>query len=67
MLTLSPLSICQSRRVGHFQGAADTYLGTPKWWDVQVTPILGADGRPEQILSISRDITDRRLSRAALR
>ncbi len=34
--------------VGHFQGAADTFAGTPKWWDVQVTPILGADGRPEK-------------------
>ncbi|MFK5600647.1 PAS domain-containing protein [Methylobacterium sp. HMF5984] len=46
--------------VGHFQGPADTYLGTPKWWDVQVTPILGSDGQPEKVLSVSRDITDQK-------
>ncbi|MCJ2066002.1 PAS domain-containing protein [Methylobacterium sp. J-088] len=42
---------------GHFQGVADTMTGRPLWWDVQVTPIPGADGRPEKILSVSRDIT----------
>ena len=42
---------------GHFQGSASTYKGTPKWWDVQVTSILGADGKPEKLLVVSRDIT----------
>jgi len=54
---LAALDAAKAGGVGHFQGAANTYLGTPKWWDVQVTPILGAEGRPEKILSISRDIT----------
>ncbi len=40
-----------------FQGFATTLAGTPRWWDVTVTPILGADGRPEKLLSISRDIS----------
>lgn len=44
--------------VGQFQGRADTFAGTPKWWDVQVTPILGADGQPERLLAVSRDITE---------
>nr|WP_171015576.1 PAS domain S-box protein [Methylobacterium sp. L1A1] len=57
---LAALDAARAGGIGHFQGAADTYLGTPKWWDVQVTPILGADGRPEKILSISRDITDQK-------
>jgi PAS domain S-box-containing protein len=43
---------------GRFQGFTPTLKGTPKWWDVVVTPINGADGRPERILSISRDITE---------
>jgi PAS domain-containing protein len=43
--------------VGHFQGFATTMAGTPKWWDVQVTPIFGPDGKPEKLLSVSRDIT----------
>ena len=53
--------------VGHFQGAADTMAGTPRFWDVQVTPILGADGKPERLLSISRDITAARRADEALR
>ena len=43
--------------VGRFRGEAKTFKGNPRWWDVMVTPILGADGRPERLLSVSRDIT----------
>lgn len=48
--------------VGHFQGQASTMAGTPRWWDVQVTPILGADGRPAKILSVSRDVTAQKVA-----
>ena len=51
---------------GEFQGAADTHAGTPKYWDVRVTPIPGPDGQPEKILAISRDITATRRVEAAL-
>lgn len=47
-------------RAGHsyrFQGQADTAAGNPRYWDVQVSPIIAADGKPEAILSVSRDIT----------
>ena len=44
--------------VGRFKGAANTAKGTPKYWDVQVSPIFGADGKPAHLLSISRDITE---------
>ena len=44
--------------IGRFQGAADTMAGNPRYWDVQVTPILGPDGRPEKLLSVSRDVTE---------
>ena len=43
---------------GRFQGHCNTAKGTSKWWDVQVTAINGPEGKPEQILSISRDISD---------
>ena len=46
--------------LGHFVALGSTMAGTPKWWDVQVTPILGADGRPQRLLSVSRDITEAR-------
>ncbi len=51
---------------GHFQGFATTLKGSPRWWDVAVTPINGADGKPEKILSISRDVTATRRAEAAL-
>ena len=57
----------QAGGAGHFQGAADTMAGTPKYWDVRVTPILGADGRPERLLSVSRDITAMRDAEGAVR
>ena len=43
---------------GRFKGPANTAKGTPRYWDVQVSPIIGADGKPSHLLSISRDITD---------
>jgi len=52
---------------GYFQGPAQTMAGTPKYWDVQVTPILGADGRPAKLLSVSRDITERKRLETELR
>ena len=33
--------------------------GRPRWWDVLVTPIRDARGRPESLLAVSRDITER--------
>ncbi|MGF1939579.1 MAG: PAS domain-containing protein [Nostoc sp. ChiQUE02] len=44
--------------VGRFQGYCPTAKGTPKWWDVVVTPIRDASGQITQLLSISRDITE---------
>ena len=45
-------------QTARFKGAADTAKGTPRYWDVQVSPIFGADGKPAHLLSISRDITE---------
>lgn len=52
------LAIAQAGGTGHFQGPADTARGTPRYWDVTVTRVAGADGGPDHILSISRDITE---------
>lgn len=52
---------------GRFQGFANTFLGTPKWWDVQVTPIYDEQGAVEKILCISRDITATREAEEDLR
>ncbi|KQT64057.1 MULTISPECIES: PAS domain S-box protein [unclassified Aureimonas] len=46
--------------VGRFRGLANTMRGNPRHWDVQVTAIPGADGKPEKLLSVSRDVTETR-------
>ncbi len=43
---------------GRFQGGALNSAQRLKWWDVQVTPILDANGQPERLLAVSRDITE---------
>ena len=53
-------------KVDRFDGYCATAKGTPKWWEAIVTPILDADGRVHQILSVARDITDRQCQSAAL-
>jgi two-component sensor histidine kinase len=49
-----------------FTGAANTAKGNARFWDVQVLPILGQDGNPSHLLSISRDITEEHKAKAAL-
>lgn len=44
-----------SRFVAH----APTFKGTPKWWDVAITPIRNAAGQPVMLLVVSRDISER--------
>ena len=46
--------------IGKFQAFCPSAKGAPRWWDVITTPICNADGRPEQLLSVSRDITERK-------
>ena len=43
---------------GHFDAFCPTAKGTPKWWDVLVTPIHGSDGQVSSLLAVSRDITE---------
>jgi PAS domain S-box-containing protein len=50
-----------------FQGFCRTFDGTPKWWDVAVTPIAGITGAVTELLSISRDISAQREALDALR
>ncbi|WP_188973352.1 PAS domain-containing sensor histidine kinase [Deinococcus aerolatus] len=50
-------------RAGHtttFEGPARTFAGTPKWWEVRVSPLRAADGTVTRLLASSRDITARK-------
>lgn len=51
---------------GRFTGYAATEDGTPKWWDVIVTPIFGGDQKVARLLVVSRDITSRKEAEDAL-
>jgi PAS domain S-box-containing protein len=42
-----------------FEAFCPTAKGSPRWWDVSVAPVPGPTGRPERIISISRDVTER--------
>ena len=44
----------------HFVGFFRTLRGEPKWWDVAISPILDASGKPARLLSVSRDVTSRK-------
>ena len=46
-------------RTARFVGFFRTFRGEPKWWDVAVSPIAGADGKRTRLLSVSRDVTER--------
>jgi formate hydrogenlyase transcriptional activator len=49
--------------MGRFVGYFETVqTRQPRWFDVVVNPILGVDGRPQSLLAVSRDVTDRKRS-----
>ncbi|MEH2174354.1 PAS domain-containing protein [Nostoc sp.] len=54
------LAATKTGKVSIFRGYCPTAKGTPKWWEVVVSPILDGSGQLERILLISRDITDRK-------
>ncbi|MDL2358023.1 MAG: ATP-binding protein, partial [Pseudomonadota bacterium] len=52
------LECARSGVPGHFDAFCPTVKGTPKWWDVLITPITGSDGQVSHLLAVSRDITE---------
>ncbi|WP_024507975.1 PAS domain S-box protein [Bradyrhizobium sp. ARR65] len=58
------LATARAGGIGRFRAFCPSAKGTPRWWEVITTPICNADGRPEQLLSVSRDITERERAEA---
>jgi PAS domain S-box-containing protein len=52
---------------GRLQGFATTAKGSPRWWDVVVTSINDPNGKPDKLLSVSRDVTATREAEERLR
>ena len=49
-----------------FEAFCPTAKGTPKWWDVTVSPVRHDNGEIFQIVSFSRDVTEQVKAREAL-
>jgi PAS domain S-box-containing protein len=62
-------AVAEARAGGtaHFEGYCPTAKGTPKWWEVVISPLVDGHGRPERLIAISRDVTARRRAEDALR
>ena len=52
------LDAARQGQAARYTAYGPTAKGTPKWWDVTVTPLPGAPGEPPRILSVARDITE---------
>jgi PAS domain S-box-containing protein len=61
------VAAAKAKEIGRFQAFCPSAKGAPRWWDVIITPICNADGQPEQLLSVSRGITERKQAERALR
>ncbi|MES2184031.1 MAG: PAS domain-containing protein [Pseudomonadota bacterium] len=57
---LAALEAARAGAAGRFQIRTYTFKGSLKFWDVEITPILGRDGQPERLLAVSRDVTGAR-------
>jgi PAS domain S-box-containing protein len=44
----------------NFEGFCKTAKGTEKWWEVSVAPVRAENGKVHRIISVSRDVTDRK-------
>ena len=49
-----------------FTALSLTARGTPKWWDVVVSPVVKRGEQVQQIISVSRDITERKKAEEAI-
>ena len=54
------IALATAGKTGKFVGFFRTLRGEPKWWDVVVSPILDANGKPARLLAVSRDVTRHR-------
>ncbi|HEY0754446.1 MAG TPA: ATP-binding protein [Ktedonobacteraceae bacterium] len=51
---------------GTFEGEALTAKGTPRWWEVSLSPVFNTEGKVSYILVTSRDVSERRRAQLAL-
>ena len=54
------VTVARAGGTGKFVGFFRTLRDEPKWWDVTISPIFDANGKPSRLLAVSRDVTSRK-------
>ncbi len=60
------ISDAKAGHTARFSAFCPTAKGTPRWWDITVSPVRDQHGRVTRLLSVSRDVTAEREREAAL-
>ncbi len=60
------VAVARAGSTSRFQAYLPTAKGAPRWWDVAISPLAGADGQPESLVSVGRDITEMKLAQLRL-
>ncbi|WP_445300559.1 PAS domain-containing protein [Microcoleus sp. BROC3] len=60
------IAAAKAGNTGQLQGYLPTCKGTPKWWDIMITPVRNTAGQVTQLLAISRDITKQKQAETEL-
>ena len=63
--SLAAIEAAASGSVGNFVGYF-AVRDDPRWWNVVITPILDGQGKPERLLAVSRDVTERKKAEQVL-
>ena len=66
-LVQAAIAEARAGKVARFTVLRATVDGTPKWWDVLISPICDNQGRVTRILSMARDVTAQRQSAERIR
>ncbi|MEY4518832.1 MAG: hypothetical protein RLZZ499_1431, partial [Cyanobacteriota bacterium] len=61
------IATTKAGKLSRFQGYCATAKGTPKFWDVIISPVLNATGQVVQLLAVSRDISQSKQTELDLR
>nr|HQU85446.1 CHASE3 domain-containing protein [Pyrinomonadaceae bacterium] len=54
------VSSAREGKAGNFTAFCNTAKGTPRWWEVSVAPVYDGEGKVVRLISVSRDISERR-------
>ncbi len=61
------VEVAKAGGTGNFSRFCPTAKGTPKWWDVVITPVRDTQGKVVRLVSTSRDITGHKRAEELLR